>query len=478
MHSVTAALAERVLATRWRDLPHGVRGAARSIVFDAVPVMAAGSREEAARIAHRFAAAMGGRPHCTVIGGGFSTSAPMAAFVNGVAGHVLDYEPMWHPPTHPTSPVLPVVLALVEWRGRDGADMLTALVAGFEVQARLLLAVPGAGSGLHLPGAAAGLHPPGVVGVMGAAAAASWLLGLDVQQTCMAFGIAASRAGGLMANIGTMTKSSHCGHAGRMGLEAALLAAEGFTANTDILAAPQGFGEVFLGRDAAADIASSFGRPFRIYDPGVAIKKYPSQYGTQRAIDAALAIAHTHRPLAEEIVSVTITGPQMDYIDRPRPLSGLDGKFSFQYVTAVALLDGKVGIDSFTDARRRADDVEALLPRIAYVARPDIPPNFNDMWIRTSVTLRDGRELSAECRRPTGLWGIPLTEEERMLKAQDCLSRTLSDGDATRVMEMVRRFGECSASDVCGLLRLLRGRRTRQRSDAQLRPHGGRDRRH
>ncbi len=457
MSSVTARLAERVLGTRWEDLPPEVGDAAKSVLFDAVPVMAAGAKEDAARIVRRFVASMGGEPRCSVIGGGFSTSPPMAALANGVAGHVLDYEPMWHPPTHPTSPVLPVALALAEWQGRDGRDVLTALVAGFEVQTRLLLAAQG-GGGLHLPGGAAGLHPPGVVGVMGAAAAASWLLGLGTRETCMAFGIAASRAGGLMANVGTMTKSSHCGHAGRMGLESALLAAAGFTADEDIFDAPRGYGEVFLGWDGEApDLASGFGQPFRIHDPGVAIKKYPSQYGTQRAIDAALAIARAHDLRADDITSVTVVGPRMDYVDRPRPVSGLDGKFSFQYVTAVALLDGRVGIDSFADTRRWADDVEALLPKITYVPQPDIPPNFDQMWIRTTMKLNDGRELSAECRKPTGLWGIPLKAEECEFKARDCLARAVADGDAARIMDTLHGFDTCSASDVRELLAALCG---------------------
>lgn len=449
MGAVTEQLAEHVLTTRWDDLPEAVRAAAGAVVFDALPVTAAGAGEEPARLVRAYLATVGGAAHCTLIGGGGLTSAPQAAFANGVAGHVLDYEPMWHPPTHPTSPVLPVALALAEWRGRDGRDVLTALVAGFEVQARLLLAMRNEIDALHL-------HPPGTVGVLGAAATAAWLLDLDPRQTCMALGIAASRAGGLMANVGTMTKATHCGNAGRMGLESALLASLGFTANEDILGAPRGYGDYFLrGATDLAAIIAGYGRPFRIHQPGVAIKKYPSQYGTQRAIDAALAIARAHPLPVERIAAVTVTGPRMGYVDRPQPISGLDGKFSFQYVTTVALLDGVVGIGSFSDARRFAPDVEALLPRVRYAPADDIPANFDEMWIHTAVELTDGTTYTAECRKPTGIWGIPLSDAQREVKARDCLARVLPVAQATGVIAALRNFAALSAAELRELLATL-----------------------
>ncbi|MFN8559709.1 MAG: MmgE/PrpD family protein [Dehalococcoidia bacterium] len=448
MDTATARLAARVRETRWQSLTPEVQRASLSVVFDALPAMVAGAGEEPARIARSYARRFGGEPMCTVIGGGFRSAPTTAAYLNGIAGHVLDYEPMWHPATHPTSPVLPVTLALAEWQGRNGRDILTALVAGFEVQTRLLLAMRGPPDGLH---------PPGVVGVMGAAAAAGWLLGFDERTLCMALGIAGSRAGSLLANAGTMTKSSHCGNAARMGLEAALLVAEGSTAHEDILGALNGYGQVFLGADRdSVDPAADYGRPFRIHDPGIGIKKYPSQYGTQRAVDAALAIVRDHAPAADDIASVLVSGPPMAYVDRPRPDSGLAGKFSFQYVTAVALLDGAVRIGSFSDDRRWAADVEALLPRIRYQARPDIPANFDGMWIETVVTLRDGRELRAECRRPTGIWGVPLTDAERDFKARDCLSRALPAGAVEEVLGALRCLDQATVWQVRALLALLR----------------------
>jgi 2-methylcitrate dehydratase PrpD len=111
---------------------------------------------------------------------------------------------------------------------------------------------------------------------------------LPAEQTRMALAIAASRAGGVSANTGTMTKATHCGNAGRMGLEAALLAAKGFTGHPDIFEHPAGYTSVCFGQGFDLDaVTRDFGHPYRMVDPGMAIKKHPSQYSTHRGIDAA-----------------------------------------------------------------------------------------------------------------------------------------------------------------------------------------------
>jgi 2-methylcitrate dehydratase PrpD len=132
----TEILARHIVETTYDSLPAEVVRAAKDVILDGVGVMLAGSREEPPRIVAEYAREMGGPPRCTVFGLGFKTSPPMAAFVNGVSGHVLDYEPMWHPATHATSPTLPSILALAETRAVSGKDVITALALAFEVQGR------------------------------------------------------------------------------------------------------------------------------------------------------------------------------------------------------------------------------------------------------------------------------------------------------------------------------------------------------
>ena len=446
----TEVLARHVVETTFEALPPEVVRAAKDVILDGVGVTLAGSREEPPRLAAEYVREEGAAPRCSVFGQGFKTSPTLAAFVNGIACHVLDYEPMWHPATHATSPTLPPVLALAEARHLSGRDVITALAVGFEVQGRLRL---GAFPVERVE--RGGFHPPGMVGPLGAAAAGAKLLGLDVQRTRWALGLAASRAGAVMANVGTMTKSSHCGNAGRLGLEAALLAARGFTASEEAIEAPGGWAHAFYreGFDFAA--AEAFGRPWRMVDPGLATKKHPSQYGTHRGIDAALELRQRYGLDPADIAAVRIVGPVMSYINRPFPRTGLEGKFSYQYTVAAALLDGQVTIDTFRDARRFAPDMEALLPRVELHLDPAIPANFEEMWVEVAVRTRDGRTLTARCERPRGIWGNPLTPEERLAKFRQTAGVVLSPPQVERVIQLIE--GLDALGDLEELLALLRG---------------------
>ena len=236
---------------------------------------------------------------------------------------------------------------------------------------------------------------------MGSAAAGSVMLGLDSQQTRMALGIAASQAGTVSANTGTMTKSTHCGNAGRMGLEAALLAGKGFTANANVLEHETGYAALLFGNGFELEaVTRNFGNPYRLVDPGVAIKKHPSQYETHRGIDAALDLQERYRVDTERIASVRTETPVMRYVGRPYPETGLDGKFSFQYTVAVALLDRRIGIETFTDEAVHRPEIRALLDKITVDMRPEIPANFEEMGIAVRVETTDGQTFVSRCNRP------------------------------------------------------------------------------
>ena len=215
----TERLARFVVETRYSRLPKPVVEAAKIAILDGVGVMVAGSAQAPARIATGYVRELGGAPLCSVVGAGFKTNAPSAAFANGVAGHCLDFEIQGEPPTHGTSSCLPAALALAEQVGASGEAIIEAFVLGWEIQGRLRAASAHATSPAY--------HPPGFVGPLGGAAASAKILGLDLIQTQTAIGIAASRTGGLTANTGSMVKSTHPANAARMGVEAALLAQAG-----------------------------------------------------------------------------------------------------------------------------------------------------------------------------------------------------------------------------------------------------------
>ena len=447
--TVTSQLCERIAAAGYEDLGQPAIEAARRLVLDGIAIAIAGTEEEAIHILAAHHKEQGGAAQATAIGNAFRLNTVSAAALNGAAMHVLDFEPMWSPANHALSTTLAGVLALAEARGATGREILTALVKGVEMQGWIRQA-----SG-QFEANTSRFHPPGAAGPLGSAVAAGHLLKLDPGQLANAIGIAASRAGSLLANAGTMTKSTHCGHASALGLESALIAARGFTANVDVFEAAQGYAPALYDDAFKAEEMLGFGRaPWRVVDPGYAIKMFPSQFGTHFGITAALEL-HPQIPDASAIRRAVLTAPVMSYVNRPLPKTGLAGKFSLQYTAASALLDGKVGIRTFTDARLARADMQELLGKFEAVLDPAIPGRFEDMHVLVRVELDGGRALETRCNGPRGKWGTPpIGEAEHLVKVRDCLATRLEPAAAEAVIALARRIDDLDAAGVRQLMQL------------------------
>jgi len=400
-----------------------VRDAARLLLIDGLAVAVAGAREAGPSRIAALTRSEGAAPVATVIGHDLATSPALAARANGVAMHVLDYEPMWNPPNHALSPMLPALLAAAERTEAggappQGAGLLAAIAKGVEAQGRLRLS-----SGQIEP---EGLkfHPPGVVGPLATAAACSYLMGLDLDRQATAVAIAASCAAGVIANIGSMTKALHCGSAAMRGIEASDLAALGFTADRDPIGNPRGYGRAYFGEAFDPEPLLAPVRVPRVLDPGMAWKLFPSQYATHFVITAALDCrASISDPAAIE--TVAITTPVMAYINRPKPDSGLAGKFSIQYCAAASLLDARMDMASYADARRFAPDMEAMLGRISLTQDAGIVGRLDRMHVVVKVGLRNGRVIERRCDAPDGSWSRPVKPERIRDKARRLLSAHL-----------------------------------------------------
>lgn len=444
---LTAQLAGIIRNTSFESLGAEDVFTAKRLIADGIAVAVAGSRENAPQMFAEHVKEQGGHELCPVWGFGFKTSPVAAAYANAVSMHVLDFEPMSRPSTHAVSPTVPVAFALAVRDGLDGRELLTACAKGFEMQGRLLAAVDHRRESSKF-------HAPGVVGPFGAAVVAGHLLGLDEEQLNYALAIAASRSGALRANIGHGVKCTHCGNAAAAGLEAALLAKRGLTANTDILAHPDGFVAAFFPKGIDRDMLLGYGKPFRFSDPGMAIKFYPSKYPTHFAISAALEV---RKAIADPalINAVNIVTPSMPDVDRPAPVSGLEGKFSFQYAAACALLDGRVGIASFHDQRRFRGDMKSMLRRMKVSVDSSLPTTFHQMQVSLEVTLHDGTVHRASCKRPPGFWGAPLDIALHREKVRDCLTARLDAGRVARVTELLESLETLPAAGISELSLLL-----------------------
>jgi aconitate decarboxylase len=450
MMSVTGRLCDRIVSTTADGLGEEAIAKARQLVLDGISVAVAGARIEAApRILADYLHAQRSKMDSSALGFGFRLAPVPAALLNATSMHVLDFEPMWTPATHALSPALAPVLALAESIGASGREVLAALIKGVEIQGWIRRA-----SG-HVESRDFRFHPPGMVGPIGAVVAAAHLLKLDAARLSHAIGIASSRCGSLTSNTGTMTKSTHCGYAASLGLEAALLAASGFTGDTSAFDRPDGYAAIFLPPHFDREMLLSFGPPFRLVDPGYTLKIFPCKFTTHYGITAALA-ARPRIPSPDAICAVRMLAPIVPTGDRPHPKTGLEGKFSVQYTLAAALLDGAVTLSSFTDERLQRLDMQALLGKINVTMTPNITTEYNaGRYVDVEIELSDHTVVRERCERPRGSWGAePISEAEHINKVRDCFAGSLSPQAIDECIELGRRFEFLDASGVRRLLSL------------------------
>lgn len=450
--TITETVSDFVVGTSYDDIPQEAVTAAKRAILDCLGCAVAGIPEPGSEIVRGYIADLGGRPEATVVGGGFKASAPETALANGTMAHALDYDDVavsWV--GHPSVAILPAILALGERERLSGRKALEGYVLGFEVGAKLGAAI---GFGHYMWG----WHATVTLGTMAAAAASARMLGLDAHEVRMALGLAASLAGGTRQNFGTMAKPFHAGSAARNGVVSALLAARGFTADEDILGGAMGFLKLFSGGAEydPARVTAGLGQPFDLVSPGVSMKPYPCCRLTHRCIDAMLHIIDEHHPRAEDVESVVCltseANPQVLIHSRPR--AALEGKFSMQYCMAIALIDGMVGLQQFTDEKVLDPRAQGLLSRVAFAH----PQGLSGAEIlgtpeRVTVRLRDGTELSHEVLVAKGDPPNPMSDEEVAAKYRDCASSYLSTGDVQRSLELVSSLEE--VEDVAVLMGLL-----------------------
>ncbi|OWT63505.1 MmgE/PrpD family protein [Candidimonas nitroreducens] len=430
---ITRGFAEYIAAADFKALPSEAVEAAKVAILDGLGCLAAGSREPAPSIAR---AALGGEPSgsCTVIGTAVPGSPATAALLNGIALHALDFEVQGMPPAHGTSSILPGVLALSERYAVAPERAVLAFIIGWQIQQRVRTAARDS--------AFRGFHPPGVVGPLGAVAACSVILGLSAEQVAGAIGLAASRTGGLFANNGSMAKPTHPGNSARSGVESALLAAGGMSGNKQILEMPGGHFETFFDeRFRPAEVLGGL-ENYAIVEPGFTIKRYPAEIYMQWVIEACQQLRLAPEFDLDAVAEVVVEPPVFrTTLSRPRPVSGLDGKFSYEYAAAVGLSQNEVIIATFDDATAFSAPVQRLLPRVRLVHNRDIPQTLDAMWARVTVKLADGTELVERCERFPGCPERPMNRQQRHRKVVDCLTTGgLAAEEAHRLIALVERL--------------------------------------
>lgn len=429
---IAQALAGFATGFAFKDLPAAAMAAAKVSILDALAVSIAGTRSRTGQSAiNAFANGSGGS--ATVMGTRFTAHPSLAALVNGTLGHALDFDDVWADDDgvvawrgHPTVCVLPAVLAAAEAEGCDGATALLAFIIGVEIAGKL-----GTVFGPHL--GRAGFHPTAIVGTLGAAAAVARVLKMEPSRVPIMLGIAATAASGLARNFGTDTKPFHAGLAAQGGVQAALLAREGFGANAE---AVTDFIRIHSGPAEAESlrVLDTLGKVWDIVAPGLSIKKYPCCRFGHLPLDATLMLVAQERFAASDVESFTIRiqpGADTALIYK-EPDTGLEGKFSMEYALGAALLDGQVTLASFTDAMVRRPAVRAIMQRVRveYKSGPGAEA--------VARTARGEHRASADVVR--GDPANPLSRDELLQKCYQCLDGIMPNARIDRLVDAVDRL--------------------------------------
>ena len=392
----TDTIANWIVNTSYEDIPPDAVRVAKESCFDCIGVILAGAAQPVGQLIQSYVAEQGGKPEATVLASGLRTSMSNCALANSTMGHALDYDDFGGF-GHPTIAIFPPLMALGEKLGASGLELLEAYVLGCELGNVLY------SSGKH-NNLVRGFNTTAAIARVASAAACARLMKLDQYKTTMALGIASAMASGLIHNFGTMAEPLHAGLTARDGLMAAQLAHMGLTAGEQVFDHPLGFASK-ISEDATYgldEMAAGLGKPFRTQE-SLMIKKYPSCAANHGLTDSILTLMREHEFDYRDVESVEVAqsyvSVAMLYV---QPEDGLQGKFSALFNTAAALVDGKVGIDTFT--RQKIDDpvIQDTMSKVRLNVQSkweEGSADYSGSGTPVKIRLKDGRVLEHTTNR-------------------------------------------------------------------------------
>lgn len=423
--SVERQLSDFVVDLTYDAIPPDVVETVTRAFVDTVGVTIAGAVEGAGRVSYET---IQGDPESAsaaeLLGIGSRLPPESVALQVGTAAHALDYDDLsWAMDGHPSVTLVPPVLALLGETTATGTDLITAYVAGFEVEAAVAEPIsPG-----HYE---AGWHATATFGTIGAAAAAASLLDLDVHQTEHALNAAASMVSGLKRNFGSMTKPLHAGLASRSGVTAARLALGGLTADARAISGPGGFWDLYGAPDHDA---FEIGDGWALQDAGIHVKAFPSCYFTHTAIAGILELTQDLDPSEIELITVEASRGAADALQHEEPTTGLEAKFSMEYAVATAAVRDRVELDSFRDEAIENPVVQSVRETVEFVVDEDLPYDSHASTVHVQTA---DSEWTLESLNPPGTHGDPLSESALRAKFDECTAAVLGPQERDRVYEL------------------------------------------
>lgn len=439
LRPVTRELAEFVAGLRFENLPGKVVTMARRCVLDSLGCGIYGARTPWGDAVTRTVELLGQAGTATAWGRPVKADPLGVALINGTAaqGYELD-DCHDQSMSHYGAGVVPAVLAVAEAMGPfDGRQIVTAVVAGYEVGTRVGNTV--SPSAFHR-----GFHPCGLTSTFGSAAAIAKLLGLDTDQFVNALGLAGSQAAGLMASqFGAMAKRFHSGKAAQNGIIAALAAREGLTGVRDVLEAPYGGFCSTYSAEYDLDYATmGLGEHWEILRNG--FKQYSSLASSHTSVDALRAIRARTGITADDVEKVLVETTEMVYVHCGWPYvyngETIAAQMNLPYTAALTLVDGTAFVDGYTDERLNDPRILGLAAKVETAVAPDLDALGKDEMraVRVTVTTKAGETHTDSVHYRSGHWKNPISDEQLAAKFHDLSARVITDEAATAIRAVVR----------------------------------------
>lgn len=411
MKALSKELAHYVVSLTYEDIPDEVIEFTKLCILDYYGSAFSGKSTQPVQMIDEMAREMGGSPQAALVTGG-QTSVTNAALVNGAASHISEIDDIHKGSIiHAATVVIPAALAVSEWKKLSGKDLITAVVAGYEVCFRIGEAVS--------PSHYYYWHNTATCGTFGSAVAVAKLLDLNEEQVIETLGSAGTQAAGLWEFIedGAMSKQLHPGKAAMNGVISGLLAEKGFTGAQKILEGDRGFFEAMSDEYDVNKITDGLGEEFKIMENS--FKVHASCRHTHHAMDLGIDMKNRQNIALSEIEKITVKTYQVaiNITDDPVPDTVYAGKFSLQYCTALAFVKGEGGLDQFTEEALWDKEIRNLMDKVEVEVDEEINRAYPEKWgSLVEVTLSSGEVMTEETDFPKGDPENPVDSDELIAK--------------------------------------------------------------